>query len=56
VLSQAGIFGTLRLVRGSGAVDLAGDIRPDGVLESFADLPEWWRAHVVDEVISGQSN
>ena len=36
--------------------DLAGDIRPDGVLESFADLPEWWRAHVMDGVILGESS
>jgi phospholysine phosphohistidine inorganic pyrophosphate phosphatase len=25
--------------------DLEGDIRPDGVIDSIADLPAWWAAH-----------
>ena len=25
--------------------DLEGEIQPDGVLESLAALPEWWRSH-----------
>ena len=52
----AGMHGVLVRTGKFRESDLAGDIRPDGVLESFADLPEWWRAHVVDEVISGESS
>jgi hypothetical protein len=36
--------------------DLACDIHPDAVLESFADMPEWWRAHVAGEVTSRESS
>jgi ribonucleotide monophosphatase NagD (HAD superfamily) len=52
----AGMHGVLVRTGKFRELDLAGDIRPDGVLESFADLPEWWRAHVVDEVTSGESS
>jgi len=52
----AGIRGVLVRTGKFREADLAGDIHPDGVLESFADLPEWWRAHVAGEVISRESS
>jgi phospholysine phosphohistidine inorganic pyrophosphate phosphatase len=41
---QAGIRGLLVRTGKFQPGDLGGDIRPDGLLESIADLPDWWRA------------
>lgn len=41
---QAGIRGLLVRTGKFRAEDLKGDIRPDGVLDSVADLPQWWQA------------
>jgi len=27
-------------------IDLDSSIKPDGLLDSFADLPDWWKANV----------
>ena len=40
---QAGIPGLLVRTGKFLPEDLNGDIRPDGLLDSIADLPEWWR-------------
>ncbi|MEA3275083.1 MAG: TIGR01458 family HAD-type hydrolase [Pseudomonadota bacterium] len=41
---RAGIRGLLVRTGKFRPQDLAGDIKPDAVLESVADLPVWWRA------------
>jgi HAD superfamily hydrolase (TIGR01458 family) len=40
---RAGMPGMLVRTGKFRAADLGGEIRPDGVLRSIADLPEWWR-------------
>jgi HAD superfamily hydrolase (TIGR01458 family) len=42
---QAGIRGLLVRTGKYQPADLSGDIRPDGLLSSVADLPDWWRSH-----------
>jgi phospholysine phosphohistidine inorganic pyrophosphate phosphatase len=42
---QAGIRGLLVRTGKFQPADLNGDIRPDGVLRSVSDLPDWWRSH-----------
>ncbi len=42
---QAGIRGLLVRTGKFRPEDLDGDVRPDGVLDSIADLPDWWQAH-----------
>lgn len=42
---QAGIRGLLVRTGKFRSDDMKGDIRPDGVLSSVAELPQWWRAH-----------
>ncbi|MCG6860322.1 MAG: TIGR01458 family HAD-type hydrolase [Chromatiaceae bacterium] len=42
---QAGIRALLVRTGKFQPADLRGDIRPDGVLDSIADLPQWWTAH-----------
>jgi HAD superfamily hydrolase (TIGR01458 family) len=42
---QAGIGGLLVRTGKFQPADLNGDIRPDGLLSSVADLPGWWRSH-----------
>jgi phospholysine phosphohistidine inorganic pyrophosphate phosphatase len=51
---RAGMNGVLVRTGKFREMDLAGDIRPDAVLESFADLPGWWRTCPVGEVNSGK--
>jgi len=40
---QAGMAGMLVRTGKYRPADLAGDIRPDAVLDSIADLPGWWQ-------------
>lgn len=40
---QAGLAGVLVRTGKFSAADLRGDVRPDAVLDSIADLPGWWR-------------
>jgi len=42
---QAGIRGLLVRTGKFQPADLSGDIRPDGVLSSVSDLPDWWHSH-----------
>jgi HAD superfamily hydrolase (TIGR01458 family) len=42
---QAGIRALLVRTGKFQPADLRGDIRPDGVLDSIAGLPQWWTAH-----------
>jgi ribonucleotide monophosphatase NagD (HAD superfamily) len=42
---QAGIRGLLVKTGKFQPMDLSGDIRPDAVLTSVAELPDWWRVN-----------
>ena len=43
----AGLNGVLVKTGKFRDADLSGEIEPDAVLESFAELPAWWQAHVL---------
>ena len=40
---RAGLAGVLVRTGKFSPSDLAGDVSPDAVLDSVADLPRWWR-------------
>ena len=42
---RAGLAGVLVRTGKFSPTDLAGDVSPDAVLDSVADLPRWWREH-----------
>lgn len=43
---KAGLRAVLTRTGKFRAEDLSGPIKPDGVIDSIADLPSWWRKHV----------
>jgi ribonucleotide monophosphatase NagD (HAD superfamily) len=42
---RVGVRGILVRTGKFRASDLAGEVRPDAVLDSIADFPAWWRSH-----------
>lgn len=44
---HAGLAGVLVRTGKFSAADLRGDVRPDAVLDSIADLPDWWRGRTL---------
>jgi HAD superfamily hydrolase (TIGR01458 family) len=52
---RAGIRGLLVRTGKFHPRDLEGDIRPEGLIDSVADLPRWWRANATERPLPGHS-